>query len=166
MHRIISAALKSKCEYPFVIAGKNGWLFDDVSRLVSEILKTPSGREKILRIPFLPFEHLTMLVSGAAACVFPSLYEGFGLPVLESMQLGCPVITSNISSLPEIGGDAVHYVDPYSVDEIANGIDALCGNEEYRLALEEKGRIRAKMFSIKNYAQKINNIYTEVAGKE
>lgn len=166
VHRIISAALKSKCEYPLVIAGKNGWLFDDVSRLVSEILKTPSGREKILRIPFLPFEHLTMIVSGAAACVFPSLYEGFGLPVLESMQLGCPVITSNISSLPEIGGDAVHYVDPYSVDEIANGIDALCGNEEYRLALEEKGRIRAKMFSIKNYAQKINNIYTEVAGKE
>ncbi len=166
VHRIISAALKSKSDYPLVIVGKNGWLFDDVSQLVKHVRKTPSGKEKILRIPFLPFEHLTMLISGAAACVFPSIYEGCGLPVIESMQLGCPVITSNVSSLPEIGGDAVHYVDPYSVDEIANGIDAVCGNEEYRLALEEKGRIRAKMFSLDHYAQKLSKIYTEVAGKE
>lgn len=160
--RLISAAMKAKCEFPLVIVGKNGWLFEDVEQLLADIWRTPEGRARIMRFPYLPFEQLAMLISGAAACLFPSLYEGFGLPVIESMQLGCPVITSNVSSLPEVGGDSAHYVDPYSIGDIAAGIDAVCENEEYRCFLEKKGRIHSEKFSPKNYAATLNRIYTNL----
>lgn len=159
--RIISATLQSKCEYPLIIIGKDGWLYNDVSNLLQNL----KNDHRIIRAPFLPDEYLYMIISGAAACIFPSLYEGFGLPILESMQLGCAVITSNVSSLPEIGGDAVHYVDPYSISSISEGIDKVCENDNYRIMLEERGRVRAKLFSFNNYANKLKSIYENVVGE-
>lgn len=85
--------------------------------------------------------------SGAIATVFPSLYEGFGLPVIESMACGTPVVTSNITSLPEVGGDASIYVNPYSVESIASGIKQVVGDNALRNRMKEKGMQRASLFT-------------------
>ena len=79
--------------------------------------------------------------------LFPSLYEGFGLPLLEAMSTGAACVTSNLSSLPEVGGDAVRYVDPRSVDEIRNAVAELLDSPELRAELGAKARARAGEFS-------------------
>ncbi|MDD5274391.1 MAG: glycosyltransferase family 1 protein, partial [Methylovulum sp.] len=113
--RIIEAMKLAKTDYPIVIVGRDGWLYDDVQQLLAELHGQEEGRKKYRRIKYVPFEHLMYLLKGACGLVFPSLYEGFGLPVLEAMLMKCPVITSNVSSLPEIAGDAALYVNPLDV---------------------------------------------------
>lgn len=90
---------------------------------------------------------LTALYSGADAFVFPSLYEGFGLPPLEAMACGCPVIASKTASLPEVCGDAAYYIDPYSVESITDGIYTVLTDETLRQSLRKKGLERAKLYS-------------------
>jgi len=96
-----------------------------------------------------PDEELGALYSGALAFVYPSLYEGFGLPVLEAMQCGCPVITSNTSSLPEVVGDAGLTVNPTSDEELVEAYEKLYYNDELRAEFSKKGLARAKLFSWK-----------------
>lgn len=110
-----------------VVAGRKGWMYDD-------ILATPAKLGLSNRIRFIDYvktEDLPYLYGGAKALVFPSLYEGFGLPILESFAMGTPVLTSNISSMPEVGGEFAVYVEPTSVDDISRGIfDVLKINAE------------------------------------
>lgn len=102
------------------------------------------------------------LYRGALALLFPSLYEGFGLPVLEAMACGTPVLTSNVTALPEVAGDAALLVDPLSVEAIASGIARLCNDSELRQTLSAKGLIRAQEFTWDAVADKIRAVLEDV----
>jgi len=103
-----------------------------------------------LRVNFVgsvPEEKLPSLYRGATALIFPSLYEGFGLPLLEAMACGTPVVTAKVTALPEVAGDAALLADPTSVDEIAAAIENVTGDDSLRLQLKEKGLARARSFT-------------------
>ncbi len=105
---------------------------------------------------------LVGLYNSAQLLVMPSLYEGFGFPVLEAMQCGCPVVCSNISSLPNVCDDAAFYIDPYSIESIAEGLHRVFTDEDLRRELADKGLERAKAFSWDKCANETLNIYNEV----
>jgi glycosyltransferase involved in cell wall biosynthesis len=105
---------------------------------------------------------LVDLIRGARAVLFPSLYEGFGLPVLEAMTLGTPVVTSRTSSLPEIGGDAALYVNPYETTEIAQAINTITVDSDMRQDLVRRGRKQAERFSVDRYRERVNGLYRQV----
>lgn len=158
--RLIEAFLSLDSDLDLVIVGQKGWLFDDVFSLYERLLPTTKSRIHFLN--FVSKSDLAYLYAGAIAFVFPSLYEGFGLPPLEAMSFDCPVITSNLSSLPEVCGDAAIYVDPYSVSSIANGIAKVIDNPELREKLIQKGKDRVEYFSIKNYEKRLLEGYQKV----
>jgi glycosyltransferase involved in cell wall biosynthesis len=112
---------------------------------------------------FVPDDTLAALYRLATVFVFPSLYEGFGLPPLEAMASGTPVVTSNRSSLPEVVGDAAVLVDPYSAVSIAEGIQRVLSDASLRRTLSEKGLARARQFSWESSVQRIHDVYMDVA---
>jgi glycosyltransferase involved in cell wall biosynthesis len=127
--------------YPLLVVGPTGW--DQ-----AEIAAAAADREEFVRLAgFVSEEELAALYAGCTVFCYPSLYEGFGLPVLEAMQAGAPTITSNVSSLPEVGGDAVAYVEPRDVDSIRSALERLLTAPEERNELAERGRARARAFS-------------------
>lgn len=135
-----------------------------------EISKYPSLRRAVERhkvranvrfFGFVPERTLVALYRAADVFVFPSLYEGFGLPPLEAMANGTPVITSKISSLPEVVGDAALTVDPYNVDEIAEAIKSVLTSEALRAQLTRDGRLRAEHFSWEKAVEQIHAAYME-----
>lgn len=104
-----------------VIAGSKGWLSDEIYQLPKKL-----GIERNIKfLGYIPDENLPALYSGAIALVFPSLFEGFGLPILEAQACGCPVVTSNTSSMPEVAGKGAILVDPYQIDDIVRGLERL-----------------------------------------
>lgn len=111
---------------------------------------------------YLPEETLAVMYRLAGVFVFPSLYEGFGLPPLEAMASGTPVVTSNVSSLPEVAGDAAVLVDPYDPEAIADGIYRVLSNEALRRDLRSKGIVRAHQFSWESSVRRIHDIYEQV----
>ncbi len=113
---------------------------------------------------YLPEETLAVMYRLAGVFVFPSLYEGFGLPPLEAMASGTPVVTSNVSSLPEVAGDAAILVDPHDPHAIADGIYRLLTDEQLRRDLRLKGLARARQFSWEESVRRVRAIYREVAG--
>ena len=147
---------------------------DDNLKLIiigDEISKYPGLRQQVHKhkldkhvrfLGFQPMETLAAFYRLARAFVFPSLYEGFGLPPLEAMACGAPVVTSNVSSLPEVAGGAALLVDPYDEDAIAAGIVRAVNDESLRAELIEKGRQRARTFSWKQSVRKIHEIYMQV----
>jgi glycosyltransferase involved in cell wall biosynthesis len=112
---------------------------------------------------YLPEETLAVMYRLAGVFVFPSLYEGFGLPPLEAMASGTPVVTSNVSSLPEVAGDAAILVDPYDPQAIADGIYLVLTDEQLRRDLRKKGVARARQFSWETSVRRVREIYGEVA---
>ena len=108
-------------------------------------------------------EDLPQLYKNAICYVLPSLYEGFGLPILEAMQYDCPVITSNISSMPEAGGDAALYVNPTDTDDIMKKMKKLVESKELRKELIKKGRAQVNKFSWEKAAKEVLTILTSVA---
>jgi glycosyltransferase involved in cell wall biosynthesis len=113
---------------------------------------------------YVPEETLAVMYRLAGVFVFPSLYEGFGLPPLEAMASGTPVVTSNVSSLPEVAGDAAVLVDPYDAAAIADGIFTVLTDERTRCTLRRKGLERARQFSWEASVARVREIYREVAG--
>ena len=113
---------------------------------------------------FVPFETLRCFYESTAAFVFPSRYEGFGLPPLEAMACGAPVVTSNVSSLPEVAGDAAVLVNPENVFDIARGIKEALLDETLRAELIRRGRAQAAKFSWESAARQVLEIYHEAAG--
>jgi glycosyltransferase involved in cell wall biosynthesis len=111
---------------------------------------------------YLPTETLAILYRLAGVFVFPSLYEGFGLPPLEAMATGTPVVTSNISSLPEVAGDAAILVDPYDSTSIANGIQLVLTDSTLREKLKIRGLERARHYSWERSVTRTREIYDEV----
>jgi glycosyltransferase involved in cell wall biosynthesis len=126
-----------------VIAGRAGWL----SEPLAEIARAHGVAERVHLIGFVPDAELPALLAGARAFVFPSLYEGFGMPVLEAMASGAAVLTSTTSALPEVAGEAACLVDPNDVDAIAAGIRRLDGDDGYHGELVAKGFQQAQQFS-------------------
>jgi len=140
---LIEAFSKLNQDIELVIIGKKGWLYE-------EILEAPKKYKVENKVKFLDFvsdEDLPAFYKNAICFVLPSLYEGFGLPVLEAMKYGCPVVTSNVSSLPEAGGDAALYVDPQNVDDIKNKLELIVNKPELRKELIAKGYKQVKKFS-------------------
>jgi glycosyltransferase involved in cell wall biosynthesis len=119
----------------------------------------PNGGRRIHHFEYVSLPMLVTLIRGARAVVFPSLYEGFGLPVLEAMLLGTPVVTSHASSLPEIAGDAALYVNPYQIDEIAQAIKTITADGDLRAELVRRGRIQAELFSVARYRERLAAMY-------
>lgn len=161
--RIVEAYLASGAESPLVIIGGRAWLEEGETALMGQIKKSESSMsEKLLTYEYMPFAMLVSLIRGAKATLFPSLYEGFGLPVLESMALGTAVLTSTGGSLPEVAGDAAYSVDPYDVPAITRGIRALDADAGLRDALIEKGRAQAAKFSPEAYQARLRELYAKV----
>lgn len=142
---------KNQQRYRFVIIGKKGWYYKQIFQKVKELDLT-------LRVKFLeyiPDDDLVTLMQGARAFLFPSFYEGFGLPILEAMQCGVPVLASRLTSIPELGVDAIHYADPDDPVDIADGITQLLEDEDYCRELIQKGNEQVKNFSWEKTANKI-----------
>jgi glycosyltransferase involved in cell wall biosynthesis len=121
-------------------------------------------RQDVRFFGFVPDHTLAALYRLASVFAFPSLYEGFGLPPLEAMACGTPVVTSRISSLPEVVGDAALLVDPYSVDDIAGALDRVLGDDALRASLVARGRARVQDFSWERSARAIHSGYMKVLG--
>jgi len=142
-----------------VLAGKRGWLYDDLFAQVRRL-----GLEGRVLFPgYIPDEDKAALLSGALAFVFPSLYEGFGLPVLEAQACGCPVITSATSSLPEVAGDAALLVAPGDTAAIAAGLRRIATDPALRESLIERGFANVRCFSWAACAQSILSVIEQCA---
>ncbi|MDR7556478.1 MAG: glycosyltransferase family 1 protein [Armatimonadota bacterium] len=137
------------------VAGRLGWLY----RSFVQAIRDNRLENRIRYLGFVPDEHLPALLTGAKALVFPSLHEGFGLPVLEAMACGTPVVTSNRSSLPEVAGDAALLVDPLDVESIAWGIERIVANSKLAAELVQRGFQRATRFSWETAAREVLDVY-------
>lgn len=156
---LIKAFSKLKsCDYKLVIVGKKGWKYEEIFKLVESL----SLSDRIEFLGYISDKELPALYSAATLFVYPSLYEGFGLPPLEAMACGSPVIVSNKSSLPEVVGDAGILIEPEDIDGIADAMKRIIQQPLLRKELSEKGLQQAKKFSWTRCAQETIGIYREV----
>jgi len=143
-----------------VLVGKCAWLYDETLRSIEE------GRMKdsVILTGYVPQSDLPALYSGSICFVYPSYFEGFGLPPLEAMKCGAPVIAGNRTSLPEVVGDAGILVDPYDVNAIAAAIERLIDDPDYRQQLRVKGLARSSVFDWNETARRTLDVYEQVVG--
>ncbi len=158
--RLLEAFQQISRRYPLklVLAGGKGWLYNEI------FAKTQSlGLDKRVLFPgFIAPKDKAALLSGASVFIFPSLYEGFGLPVLEAMACGAPVLCGNTSSLPEIAGNAALTVDPHNVEAIAQGLNSLLSDAALRQSLTAEGFKRVQDFSWEKAAKQVLKILTSI----
>ncbi len=162
--RLLDAFRRVSQNHPdvtLVLAGGKGWLFNQIQTKI----ETLNLGERVILPGFIPQADKAALLSGATAYLFPSLYEGFGLPVLEAMACGTPVLAANTSSLPEVAGSAALLVSPTDTTAIAEGISALLTDSVLRQTLAEKGFVRAKEFSWQKTGAEIWEILIKVGRK-
>lgn len=158
--RLIEAFLSLEGDTPLVLVGGKGWQSESELRLLDQgPERTAALSRRVRRLEHLPRGLLLQLIRSARAVVFPSIYEGFGLPVLEAMQLGTPVLTSRTSSLPEVAGDAALLVDPYDVRAIAAGMRALDTDDALRARLARAGPVQAERFAGSRYLERLEDMY-------
>lgn len=143
-----------------VVAGRAGWLCADVFQAVEDL----GLKSHVHFLGPVPRTDLPLLYNGALAVTYPSLYEGFGLPVLEAMACGIPVVTSSVSSLPEVAGDAAITVDPRDVEALTQAITRVWTSPDLRAELRRKGLARAQLFSWEKTACATLEVYERVAG--
>lgn len=146
---------RTSLTHQLVIAGGRGWLYEDIFRRVNEL----GLKQDIRFLGYTTEEDLPALYNLADLFVFPSLYEGFGLPPLEAMACGTPVVSSNSSSLPEVVGDAAIQVRPVDADALATTLEQVLGNDSLRQELRAKGLERAKLFTWEAAARRLLSIY-------
>jgi glycosyltransferase involved in cell wall biosynthesis len=149
-------------EYQLVVSGQRGWLTGSLSRFFNNY----PNRDQVLFTGYVPMEEIPLFMNGAEVFVFPSLYEGFGLPVLEAMSCGTPVISSNRSSIPEIVGSAAVLVDPTSIRDLADRIIELLKNPDERRRLSRLGLEQASRFSWIEAARQTLDVYRSVMKHE
>ena len=156
--------LKDRYHIPqqLLIVGAKGWKDSDI---FNEYKKLRLENDVVFP-GYIPDADMPKLYSGAELLIFPSIYEGFGLPVLEAMACGCPVVASNRSSIPEIVGDSGLLVEPMDTEAIAEGIQKLLNDENFRKDCCQKGLARAKLFSWEKTARKIHDVLLELAAAE
>ncbi|MBX9925182.1 MAG: glycosyltransferase family 4 protein [Hyphomicrobiaceae bacterium] len=168
--RVIEAFLAADLDIPLVIVGAQAWkseqelrlLVDDNIRSLIQNGPETHVRRKVVRLDYVSFPQLVNLIRGATAIAFPSLYEGFGLPVIEGLMCGTTVITANAHSTREIAGDAAILVDPYNVREIKDAITAAVSNSELRATLASKAQPVLDRFSQAAYRDRIRSLYERV----
>jgi glycosyltransferase involved in cell wall biosynthesis len=168
--RLVDAYAASGSKLPLILAGGGGWqnradlrkIRDERFinfRIDGDIVRR---QRQVRRLEYLPRDQLITLIRGARALLFPSIYEGFGLPVIEAMAIGTPVVTSTASSLPEVAGDSALLVDPYSVDDIARAIRIIEADADLRGALAARGRQQAKKFAPSAYDERLRQLYEKL----
>lgn len=144
-----------------VLVGKRGWMYQ-------EILDAPEKynvKDRVIFLDFVADSELPILYENASCFVLPSLYEGFGLPVLEAMKYGCPVVTSNISSLPEVGGDAAIYFNPTDIQDMTSKINKVVSDDKLRKEMRKKGFEQVKKFSWEKTAKQTLEALKEIVNE-
>jgi len=152
-----SRKLKEDDDFKLVLGGGKGWKTDEIYSLAPKL----GIEKKVVFLGRISDNDLAVLYSGALALTYPSLFEGFGLPIIEAMALGCPVITSNLSSMPEVAGGAALLVNPYEESEIAEGMGKIYNDDTLRSSLIKKGNIRSSNFDWKTAAERTIEILTQ-----
>jgi glycosyltransferase involved in cell wall biosynthesis len=159
--RLLKAYAEADVDVPLVIAGPRGWMWQDEIGWVVDS-KDLAVHEKIRFLNHVSLEDLRFIMSGAMALTFPSLYEGYGLPLVEAMGFGVPVLTARTSSLPEVCGDAALYVDPYDVRDIREKIERLVGDQPLRDYLSERGLSRSQQLTPAAFAEQVAGGYRQL----
>jgi glycosyltransferase involved in cell wall biosynthesis len=149
---------QSTSSLKLVFVGKKGWLSDEIYEQPRKL----GIEDKVVFTGRLPDQDVHVLYMNALAVVYPSLFEGFGLPILEAFEAGAPVLTSNVSSMPEIAGDAALLVDPYSAKEIAAGMRKLYADKKLRQELVKKGQEQLKKFSWEKAARQTLQLFESI----
>lgn len=149
---------KKNINHKLVIAGKKGWKYQEIFETVNKL----NLKNDIIFTDYIPENDLPALYNAADVFVYPSIYEGFGLPPLEAMACGTPVVTSNISSLPEVVGNAGITVDPKDIDMLATSLYEVLTNDSLMKEMTKKGLERAKLFSWRSCAVETLKVYQEV----
>ena len=152
-HALLPSAMRK--QHPLVVVGQNGWRTDELMLALAQLEADGVGRW----LKYVPRQDLFALLQCAQALVFPSLYEGFGLPVLEGFASAIPVITSNTTSLPEVTGDAALLVNPLSIEEISHAMLQMIEQPEVRASLISKGLMQAEKFTWQQTAQRTLEVY-------
>jgi glycosyltransferase involved in cell wall biosynthesis len=154
--RLVEAFARARDgEVGLVLAGGRGWLYDDLFAKVEAL----GLGDEVVFAGYVMNDELPLWYSAATVVAYPSVYEGFGLPVLEAQACGTPVLTSNVSSLPEAAGDAALMVDPYDVEAMAAGLSRLLADESLRYQFRERGLAHARRFSWSHTAQETACVY-------
>jgi glycosyltransferase involved in cell wall biosynthesis len=153
-------ALRSKktIQHQLVFTGGSGWK----NSRIYELVERSEFKEDAVFLGYIPDNVLPLLYNSADFLVYPSYFEGFGMPVLEAMACGCPVITSNTSSLPEVAGDAGLLIDPYDVSSLEDAIEQLAHDNTLKQSLIEKGLDQSQRFSWERCALQTLNVYDEI----
>src|SRR5579863_188378 len=161
LSRLVSA-FAAVCEkHPgllLAIAGMKGWMYDGLM----ETVKGLHLESRVIFTGFVPEEEKPFLIAAAKVFAYPSLYEGFGIPVLEALACGIPTVTSNVSSLPEVAGDAALTIDPYSVEELSSALEKLISDEPLRERLTREASRQAAKFTWTKTAIMTLEAYNEV----
>lgn len=153
--RLIEGFLAADVERPLVIVGAMAWKSDSELRFLEQGI----AKKKIIRLEYLPRSALTALISCARGVLFPSLSEGFGLPVLEALALGTPVLTSQEGALPEVAGDAAIYVNAYDAKSITQGIEKMDRDDLEIKRIRGLAPDQVKKFNMEVYCKNISNLY-------
>ncbi len=150
-----------RTRHPLALVGARGWLNNELERHLAPLERTGQLR----RLGYVPEEDLHALYAGAHAFAYPSLYEGFGLPLLEAMASGVPALSSNCSSLPEVAGDAALLVDPEDLDALTIGLERLLGDEPWRAWAKTRGLEQASRFSWDCCVEETVAVYRRLLGE-
>lgn len=146
-------------EFPqLVLAGGRGWKYKEVFKTI----KSLKLEKEVAYLDYVDHKDKIGLMQNAVCFAFPSLYEGFGLPILEAMSLGTPVVSSNISSIPEVAGQAAILVNPNSVTDLVQALEKVVGDKKIQAEMAQKGKEQAKKFSWQKAAEETLAIYTDV----
>lgn len=157
--RAFAVVKRGNIPHKLVLVGAAGWKYDEIFKVIEDL-----GIQGDVILPgYVPDEDLVLLYNFADLFVYPSLYEGFGLPPLEAMACGTPVVTSNRSSLPEVVGDAALLVDPSDVEALADAIENVLVDQDLRNKLAKKALDRAQLFSWEKTAQQTWSVYEKVS---
>jgi glycosyltransferase involved in cell wall biosynthesis len=143
-----------------LLAGLRGWKYEPILRAVEQL----ELGEQVRFLDYVSDSELVRLYNAASALVFPSFYEGFGLPLIEAMACGCPVITSNRTAMPEVVGDAAILIDPENPEELADAIARMLSDRELAAEMSAKGFERAAQFSWEKCARQTVEVYRSVLG--
>ncbi|MCJ7668150.1 MAG: glycosyltransferase family 4 protein, partial [Anaerolineae bacterium] len=159
--RLVEAFAEVKTERKLVLAGKEDPRYSEAH----EVTKQLGLQDRVVFLGQVSEDDLPALYSGAALFVFPSLYEGFGLPLLEAMACGVPAISSSTSSLPEIAGQAAVMVDPLDLSQLARALERVLGDSNLRASMREEGLKQAARFSWERTAKETLAVYRQVLSR-